>query len=210
MTLTLENTTTAEDSTLADNAASEDQEFMKGLLERSPEALEALHKRYRAVLRSIIMQVLHDDAEADDVLQEVFLQVWNRADSYSSRKGKLVSWLCTLARRRAIDRLRQHSAYRRATDRYEISCNHCDKEISEIHTVERDACRDDLRELLAHHLHALPPNQEQAIRMAFLENRSQREIALLTKTPLGTVKTRIELGIKKLTHSFGGMREEML
>ncbi len=70
------------------------------------------------------MQVLHDETEADDVLQEVLLQVWNRAESYSARKGKLISWLCTLARRRAIDRLRQHSAYQRATDRYEVSCNH--------------------------------------------------------------------------------------
>ena len=60
------------------------------------------------MLKSIIMQVLHDETEADDVLQEVFLQVWDRAPSYSSRKGKLLSWLCTLARRRAIDRLRQH------------------------------------------------------------------------------------------------------
>ena len=61
------------------------------------------------------MQVLHDEAEADDVLQEVLIQVWDRAPSYSSGRGKLVSWLCTLARRRAIDRLRQQSAYRQAT-----------------------------------------------------------------------------------------------
>lgn len=196
--------------TIENNALSEDGELMEGLIRRVPEALERLHRRYRVVLRSIVMQVLHDEAETDDVLQEIFLQVWNRAASYSPRKGKLVSWLCTLARRRAIDRLRQHSAYRRATDRYEVSCNHQDKEMSERHTVERDACLDDLRELLQRHLHALPPHQEEAIRMAFLENRSQREISNLTHTPLGTVKTRIELGIKKLTHAFEGMRKEML
>lgn len=196
--------------TLENNTVTEDQELMQALLRRVPEALERLHRRYRAMLRSIIMQVLHDDAEADDVLQEVFLQVWNRAESYSAGKGKLVSWLCTLARRRAIDRLRQHSAYRRATDRYEISCNHSDKEMDEMHTVEHEASLGELRGLLQHHLQALPPNQEQAIRMAFLENRSQREISALTHTPLGTVKTRIELGIKKLTNAFEGMREEMV
>lgn len=192
------------------DSVADDQQIMDSLLGKNPSALERLHRRYRPVLRSVIMQVLHDETEADDVLQEVLLQVWNRPESYSAHKGKLVSWLCTLARRRAIDRLRQHSAYRRATDRYEISCNHADKELDEIHTVERDACREDLRALLHRRLTELPPPQEQAIRMAFLENRSQREISLLTGTPLGTVKTRIELGIKKLTHAFIGMREEML
>jgi len=199
MELTLDNTETAED-----------QMMMEGLIDRMPEALEKLHKRYRAILKSIIMQVLHDETEADDVLQEVFLQVWDRADSYSSNKGRLVSWLCTLAKRRAIDRLRQHSAYRRATDRYEVSCKHPDKEFSEIHTVERDAYRDDLRELLQRHLASLPPQQQQVIKLAYFENRSQREISQLTHTPLGTVKTRIELGIKKLAHAIGGLREKVL
>ena len=133
----------------------DDQQLMNGVLRRWPDALERLHKRYRVVLKSIIMQVLHDETEADDVLQEVFLQVWNRAPSYSSGKGKLMSWLCTLARRRAIDRLRQHSAYRRATDRYEVSCKHFDKGIDESHSVEREAFRDDLRSLLHQHLDTL-------------------------------------------------------
>jgi RNA polymerase sigma-70 factor (ECF subfamily) len=194
------------DTTLESTVINDDLEIMNGLLRREPEALDQLHQRYRAILKSIIMQVLHDDAEADDVLQEVFLQVWDRAESYSPRKGKLVSWLCTLARRRAIDRLRQHSAYRRATDRYEVSCNHSDKAIDETHTVERDACRDDLRELLEEQMKTLPPNQERVIRLAFFENRSQREISVLTNTPLGTVKTRIELGIRKLSHALGGLR----
>jgi len=183
--------------------------LMKELLLRLPESLERLYKRYRAILKSIIMQVLHDEAEADDVLQEVMLQVWNRADSYSAGKGKLVSWLCTLARRRAIDRLRQHTAYQRATDRYEVSCNHADKEVSQIHPVEHEAYKDELRELLDRHLGALPPNQQKVIQLAFYENKSQREISALTHTPLGTVKTRIELGIKKLSCAFGGLREKV-
>ena len=155
--------------TLENDSILEDQQLMNGILRRLPEALERLYKRYRVVLKSIIMQVLHDETEADDVLQEVFLQVWDRAPSYSSGKGKLMSWLCTLARRRAIDRLRQHSAYRRATDRYEVSCNHSDKGIDESHTVEREAFRDDLRSLLDQQLNTLPPNQQEVILLGFLE-----------------------------------------
>ena len=187
----------------------EDQELMDGVLGRLPEALERLYKRYKVALKSIIMQVLHDETEADDVLQEVFLQVWDRAPNYSSRKGKLMSWLCTLARRRAIDRLRQQSAYRRATDRYEVSCMHAGKGMNESHTVECQAFRDDLRSLLCQHLIGLPPTQQEVIRLAFFEEKSQREISALTQTPLGTVKTRIELGIKKLSHSLGGSREKV-
>ncbi len=75
--------------------------------------------------------------------------------------------------------------------------------------METEVYHDDLRSLLHRHLISLPPSQEQAVRMAFLENRSQREISSLTNTPLGTVKTRIELGIKKLTNAFEGLRVEM-
>jgi RNA polymerase sigma-70 factor (ECF subfamily) len=196
--------------TLDRDSMQDDQQLMDGILHKWPDALDRLYKRYRVVLKSIIMQVLHDETEADDVLQEVFLQVWNRAPSYSSGKGKLMSWLCTLARRRAIDRLRQHAAYRRATDRYEVSCKHFEKGFDESHSVEREAFRDDLRSLLRHHLQTLPVNQQEVIRLAFFQEKSQREISALTKIPLGTVKTRIELGIKKLSHSLGGLREKVV
>ena len=142
---------------------------MDGILHKWPDALDRLYRRYRAVLKSIIMQVLHDETEADDVLQEVFLQVWNRAPSYSSGKGKLMSWLCTLARRRAIDRLRQHAAYRRATDRYEVSCKHFDKGIDESHSVEREAFG--LTISPHHHLDALPANQQESSGLPFSKKR---------------------------------------
>jgi Sigma-70 region 2 len=79
--------------TLDRDSMQNDQQLMDGILHKWPDALDCLYKRYRVVLKSIIMQVLHDETEADDVLQEVFLQVWNRAPSYSSGKGKLMSWL---------------------------------------------------------------------------------------------------------------------
>jgi RNA polymerase sigma-70 factor (ECF subfamily) len=154
------------------------------------------------------MQVLHDETEADDVLQEVFLQVWDRAPSYSSGKGKLMSWLCTLARRRAIDRLRQHSAYRRATDRYEVSCNHSDKGIDESHTVEREAFRDDLRSLLDQQLNTLPPNQQEVIRLAFLEEKSQRDFSPHPNASWHGENTN-RAGYQKLSHAFGGLREKV-
>ena len=98
----------------------EDQHLINGVSRGLPDDLEELYRRYAALLKSVIMQVLHDEAEASEILQDVFCQVWERANHYSASKGKLARWLCTLARRRAIDRLRQQSAYRCATKRYEL------------------------------------------------------------------------------------------
>jgi RNA polymerase sigma-70 factor (ECF subfamily) len=188
----------------------EDAELVRGLVKHDPVSMEALCRRYGHILKAIIMKVLHDEAEADDVLQEVFLQVWDRAEHYSPARGKLLSWLSTVARRRAIDRVRQTCAYRRATDRFEIVCRHPDKEVDQTHPVEYEAQQSDVRHLIDHQLDLLPTSQRQAICMAYLEGRSQREIASLTHTPLGTVKTRIELGLRKLSHAIGGARDKIL
>ena len=196
--------------TLDFDAAQEDRLLMQELVQREPTALAKLYRRYKAVLKSVVMQVVHDEADADDVLQDVFIQVWDRAKMYSADKGKLISWLSTLARRRAIDRVRQHCAYRRATDRYEVECNHPDKGFSETHTVEHAVHQGDLKELIGQHIRTLPLLQQQAIYLTFYEGKSQREISSLTGTPLGTVKTRIELGIKKLSHSISGIREKIV
>ena len=106
--------------------------------------------------------------------------------------------------------MRQRSATLRATDRYEVSCNHSDKGVNESHTVECAAFRDELRSLLHRYLVALPPNQQEVIHLGFFEEKSQREISAITQTPLGTVKTRIVLGIEKLSHALGGLREKVV
>jgi RNA polymerase sigma-70 factor (ECF subfamily) len=198
------------EATLDPIAQKEDLELVNGLVRQEPDALERLYQRYGTVLKAVIMKVLHDETEAEDVLQEVFLQVWDRAIHYSAEKGKLLSWLSTVARRRAIDRVRQTCAYRRATDRFEVVSRHPDKEVDEIHTVECQAQQDDVRELIDRQLDLLPDRQREAICLAYLEGHSQREIASITHTPLGTVKTRIELGLKKLSHAIGGARDKIL
>src|SRR6476659_11125439 len=84
--------------------------------DRSQQALEELYRRYRAMLRSVINRVMNSDSDCDDVLQDVLIQVWNQAGSYSAEKGHLLGWLITLARRRALDRVRQMCAYKHATE----------------------------------------------------------------------------------------------
>ena len=185
-----------------------DEILMADLVEQRPHSLERLYDRYGAILKGVVLRVVHDEAEAEDLLQEIFLQVWGRAENYSPDKGKPLGWLVTLARRRAIDRLRQRRAYRRATDRFEWECQQPQ------HSDQRDGFQhqlfcDDLRELLARQIDALPAFQRQAITLAFFEGMSQREIAAATRIPLGTIKTRIELGMRKLAGAVLAVREKI-
>jgi RNA polymerase sigma-70 factor, ECF subfamily len=185
-----------------------DEALMEGLVEHRADSLELLYERYAAVLKGVVMRVVHDEAEAEDLLQEIFMQVWGRAENYSPEKGKPLGWLVTLARRRAIDRLRQRRAYRRATDRFEWECK-VPHQVEERGGFENHVFHDDLRELLFKLIEGLPAFQRQAITLAFFEGMSQREIAAATSIPLGTIKTRIELGMRKLSGAVLAVREKI-
>lgn len=183
-----------------------DELLMSYLSQKRPEALHDLYQRYHGLLRSVILRVIHNPAEAEDVLQEVFLEVWKRADSYCASKGKPLGWLITLARRRAIDRIRHLTAYRGATDRYEAECKHLQGDL-EHHAPEDDAVsRGDLRSFLVSLLERLPDNQRLVVEKAYFDGWSQRQIASNMDIPLGTVKTRIELGLRKLSNVVQGNR----
>lgn len=191
------------------DTAGGDLTLMDRLVQQQPQALRELYDRHHGVLRAIVLRVVHDEGDADDVLQDVFLQLWTRADHYSAAKGKPLGWLITLARRRAIDRLRQRMAYRRATDRFETECKHPKKGVEESRVVEREACRADLRAYLGELIDHLPPAQKQVIEQTFFQGLSQREIAATMRLPLGTVKTRIELGLRKLSHVVLAVRRKV-
>lgn len=186
-------------------APASDEMLMIHLSEGCPQALNDLYQRYHGLLRSVILRVIHNAAEADDVLQEVYLEVWKRADSYCASKGKPLGWLITLARRRAIDRIRHLTAYRGATDRYETECKHLQGDLGHF-TEDDDVCREDMRAFLVSLLERLPDNQRVVVEKAYFDGWSQRQIASNMDIPLGTVKTRIELGLRKLSNSVQGSR----
>lgn len=177
-------------------------------MRQEPEALETLYLRYGTVLKGVVMRVVHDEAEAEDLIQDIFIQAWRRADNYCPEKGKPLGWLVTLARRRAIDRLRQRRAYRRATDRFEWECklpNHG----AGGGAFEKHIFCDEMRDMLGRLIEGLPTFQREAINLAFYEGMSQREIAAARQIPLGTVKTRIELGMRKLACSILAVRKKI-
>ena len=153
------------------------------------------------------MGVIHNDAEADDLLQEIFMEIWNQAAHYSAQKGKPLGWIVTLTRRRSIDRLRKKQAYARAEERLQ---NETEQQPDAwVHnSTEDDIELSDNRRLLLGIMKNLPTAQREAIDLAFYHGMSQREIAAKTGIPLGTIKTRLELGLKKISEALRGMRDE--
>src|SRR5687768_16324875 len=97
-----------------------DEQLMGLIQARDDAALATLYRRHTPLLRTVIARVVHNEHDVDDLLQEVFLELWNRADHYDEAKGKALGWIVTLARRRAIDRIRRRQAYARAEERLRL------------------------------------------------------------------------------------------
>src|SRR5437870_13180931 len=91
--------------------APSDFELMKGIQAEDADALSQLYDRYNGILKALILRVVHNEAEADDLLQEIFMEIWNHAKNFSAKKGKPLGWMVTLARRRTIDGLGKKKAY---------------------------------------------------------------------------------------------------
>jgi len=189
-------------------AATEDAALMTAIAARDPNALSTLYDRYSGILKALIIRVIHDESEADDLLQEIFMQIWKQAKNYSQKKGQALGWIVTLTRRRAIDRLRKRQAYHRVTERLELETEH-QPDAWLRNRIDDDILQDDLRQFLRRRIEALPLLQRQAIDLAFFKGMSQREIAVHTGTPLGTIKTRLELGLRKLYDSVRGLRDKI-
>jgi RNA polymerase sigma-70 factor (ECF subfamily) len=181
---------------------------MRAIADRDPDALATLYDRYGGILKALVIRVIHDEAEADDLLQEIFMQIWRQAKNYSQKKGQALGWIVTLTRRRAIDRLRKRQAYHRVTERLELETERQpDSWVN--NRIDNDILQEDLRQFLLKRIEALPALQRQAIDLAFFHGMSQREIAEHTNTPLGTIKTRLELGLRKLHDSVRGLRNKI-
>ena len=181
-----------------------DEHLMEMIQARIRNGLDLLHERYARLLKALSMKVLHNEADADDLLQDVFVEIWARAASYDPLKGRPLSWIATLTRRRSIDRLRKRETYCRTEDRFaEESRSHGE---SWTH-VQEDLALGEMNEHLQRALATLPEAQRHAIKLAYHRQMSQREIAAHTGIPLGTIKTRLELGLRKMAVSLRGFED---
>jgi RNA polymerase sigma-70 factor, ECF subfamily len=184
-----------------------DEALMNAVSRRRHDALAELYDRHGKRLRATIDGVVHEEAEADDVLQEIFIQIWEEAGRYSPKAGKPLGWMVTIARRRAIDRLRRRQAYSRVRERYQKRVTH--EASNSTRQADEVFVLNDLRHFLKECMRMLPRFQREALELAFFNGLSHREIAIATHAPLGTVKTRLELGLQKLTHALRPLRHKV-
>ncbi len=185
-----------------------DIDLMRAIQTADPDALSQLYDRYSGILKALIIRIIHNETEADDLLQEVFMEIWKHAKNYSIDKGRPLGWMVTLTRRRAIDALRKKQAYLRAGERFQTETEQQpDAWVQNV--TEKEIRSGDIRALMAKVINSLPQAQQQAIELAFFQGMSQREIAANTNIPLGTVKTRLELGLKKIYDGLKELRDEL-
>jgi len=156
-------------------------------------ALALLYDRYRTILFGLLMRILNNRSEAEDVLQDVFVQVWQQAQSFNVERGKAFTWLVTITRCRAIDRLRYLKTRTVTIEKVKTSSPLCIDSKFEQNLFLRGRQKQ-VRTALSQ----LPENQSSLLLMAYFEGYSQQEIADQTKIPLGTVKTRMRVGMTKL------------
>ena len=176
--------------------APSDAELMLGIQAEEPEALSQLYDRYSGILKALILRVIHNEAEADDLLQEVFMEIWNQAKNFSAKKGKPLGWIVTLARRRAIDGLRKKQAYLRAEARLQTETEQQPGAWVE-NVTEKEIRSGDARLLIGKVIKSLPEAQQEAIELAFCQRDEPARNRRKYEYTFGTVKTRLEVGLKK-------------
>lgn len=168
--------------------------LLRQVVERQPDALAELYDRYSSTLMALARRVLGSLEDAEEVLQEVFTHVWNNAERYDAARSSVSTWLVLITRSRAIDRLRNRKVVVRTHETAHAAepLEHASPEGPESVLIQ------ERRNRVSRELANLPQEQRQVLEMAFYEGLSQSEIAARADLPLGTVKTRTLLAMKKL------------
>src|SRR5271169_6565211 len=172
--------------------AGDDMRLVARIRAGDQQALSELYDRYANVVYGVALRILQDTGAAEDILQDIFLQLWRRPDAFDSSRGSLTAWLAVIARHRSIDRLRKRRPESDIEDCVITSGPDLRDETERTLVVEK------IRGALAE----MNPDQRTALEMAFFQGLTHSEIAAKTGEPLGTIKTRIRSGLQQLRARF--------
>jgi RNA polymerase sigma-70 factor (ECF subfamily) len=173
--------------------SAQDDAALLGLVQRGDEsAMGSLFDRYSKIVYSVALRVLRDPASAEDVLQEVFMQIWRNPNGFVATRGSLGGWLAVVARNRSIDALRR----KRPSEQVD------DMALASNYNLADEAERNSLMEKARGVIRLLPMEQRKTLEMAFFDGLTHSEIAEMTGDPLGTVKTRIRSALTSLRKAF--------
>ena len=175
----------------------DDEELMQRLVLRDLTAFRTLYARYSSLVYSAALRIVRDTQIAEDMVQEIFLRLWRKPEGYTATRGKFATWLTSVTRNRAVDEVRARGR------RYRHETASPEEQERELPGPETDdpaltAELSDQRRLILTAMSQLPAEQRQTIELAYFGGLTQQEISERLDQPLGTVKTRIRLGMQKL------------
>ena len=177
--------------------AAEDADLIAAIARGEVDALERLYDHYGALVFSVSLRVLHDHHLAEDVVQEVFHRLWRQPTSFDPARGRFISWMMSVTRNRALDELRRRNRRFRSEERDEDP----EREIAgsdRLDDPEVGVVLAEMRTVVRAAMTRLPAAQREVIELAYFGGLTQQEIAERTGDPLGTVKTRVRLGMRRL------------
>lgn len=184
-----------------------DQELLSRIAESDTDAFELFYDQNAPVLFGVLTKMLESRSEAEDVLQEAFEQVWRTARSFDARRGAAIGWLISIGRSRALDRLRSDSLRTRREREASIEDTRFSPNGDQMSGF-RLAAVNELREAVRSAFAEIPDDQKRVLELAYYKGLTQREIAGSLGQPLGTVKTRMQLGMKKLRSRLKSFHQE--
>lgn len=167
--------------------------LIRQVAQQDREAFSQLYDRCSSLVFSLAMRMLRVRPDAEDLLQEVFVQIWRQASNYSAERGTPEAWIVNIARSRAIDKLR---SIRRMEQSFVLTDDPARAESSD--NVETAAAESEAKMAMSSALVNLPEAQRRVLELAYFDGLTQTEIAARLKEPLGTVKTRMRSGIQRL------------
>jgi RNA polymerase sigma-70 factor, ECF subfamily len=174
-----------------------DDQLVQRMRQGEVEALDVLYDRYARAVFSFAVRIVHDSRIAEEVLQEAFMRSWQQAARFELNRGNYASWLLSITHNLAIDEVRKSQRRPQKADMVDIT----DVLRSEVDTtvnIEEAAEATELRGVIRDAMDHLPEAQRRAIELAYFEGLTQREVAAFLNEPLGTIKTRMRLGMQKL------------
>jgi RNA polymerase sigma-70 factor (ECF subfamily) len=180
---------------------------MARLSHRDMTAFETLYERYGTLVYSVALRVTAEPEVAEDVAQETFLRLWRSPERYDPDRGRFLTWLLSATRNRAVDQVRTQG--RRRKRETTTDAPHKEPAATEMADPALAAQLSDVRHTVRTALRDLPPEQRQVIELAYYDGHTQQEIAGLLNQPLGTVKTRIRLGMRKLRAALASELKEL-
>lgn len=174
-----------------------DPELAARVADGESAALEVLYDRYSRIVLSFAMRILGDRQHAEELLQEVFLRMWRQARNYSDQRGTFVTWLLSITHNMAIDEIRKRNRRPQRADSADPVLL-LENQTNNDPSVEQSVLLSSLRDEIVEAMQSLPDAQRQSLEMAYFQGLTQREIAEQLDEPLGTIKTRMRLGMRKL------------